>query len=449
MFKSLPQLIFKSFQSLLIILAVSALFISEIAAQDVNDTTAQQETAEPASEQAAAPDDGIPVTDQAISQGQTLFENNCTVCHQVHQQLVGPALADVTQRRPLPWLISFIKNSQKVIQSGDDYAVELYNQYNKVLMPSFDFSDEEVLNILAYIKQQSEAAPATAEAEPGQAADGTAGTATTTGLPTQYLNIILIGILIVLVLILVVLGLIISVLSKYLSQRDDLDEEAKDIVKPQTDYKKILASKPVIGLLAFVFVAIALKGGIDELFKVGVQQGYAPTQPVWFSHKIHAGQFQIDCNYCHSGAMESASATIPSVNICMNCHNPQRGGILQGTITGEAEIAKVVAAYQNEEPIEWVRVHNLPDLSYFNHAQHVNVGGIECQTCHGTVEEMDVLSQSSLLTMGWCIDCHRTTELNVEGNAYYDKLVQIHEEVSDSPLTVEDIGGTECSKCHY
>ncbi len=157
---------------------------------------------------------------------------------------------------------------------------------------------------------------------------------------------------------------------------------------------------------------------------------------------VHAGEYEIDCQYCHTGAIKGRSANIPSPNICMNCHTQIRSG----TNTGETEIAKIVSAIETNRPIEWVRVHNLPDLAYFNHSQHVNVGGIECQTCHGPIEEMDVVKQYSLLTMGWCIDCHRTTDLNTKGNEYYDNLLELH---NNNAMKVEDIGGLECAKCHY
>jgi hypothetical protein len=146
-----------------------------------------------------------------------------------------------------------------------------------------------------------------------------------------------------------------------------------------------------------------------------------------------------------SGAAKGKSANIPSANVCMNCHTQ----IKVGTITGEGEIAKIYAAVQNNQPIEWVRIHNLPDLAYFNHAQHVTVGGIQCQTCHGPIQEMDVVKQFSLLTMGWCIDCHRKTDVNTKGNAYYDNLVELHGQASKKAMKVEDIGGLECAKCHY
>ena len=184
-----------------------------------------------------------------------------------------------------------------------------------------------------------------------------------------------------------------------------------------------------------------MKSCIDGLYTVGIQQNYQPTQPIAFSHKVHAGQYEIDCNYCHTGVNISKSANIPSVNICMNCHNAIN--------TDKPEIQKILTAYEENRPIEWVRVHNLPDLAYFNHKQHVAVGGLDCATCHGPIEEMDVVYQYSELTMGWCINCHRETEVSSKGNDYYKKLVELHNSSSKKPMTVEDIGGLECSKCHY
>jgi hypothetical protein len=143
----------------------------------------------------------------------------------------------------------------------------------------------------------------------------------------------------------------------------------------------------------------------------------------------------------------SKNANIPSANICMNCHSSITK--ITGATEQSVEIQKIYDAIEKDQPIEWVRVHNLPDLAYFNHSQHYNVGGVECETCHGLLEEMEVVHQYANLTMGWCIDCHRTTDVNTKGNAYYDHLVELHNEQSDEPLMVEDIGGLECSKCHY
>jgi hypothetical protein len=251
----------------------------------------------------------------------------------------------------------------------------------------------------------------------------------------------MIGLVVVLVLILIVLILIIGVLKKHLNNKDDISEEDKEVVEQKLDLQKFVKSNTFLGFVAFIFTAIVLKSAIDGLFTVGVQQGYQPTQPIAFSHKIHAGQYEIDCNYCHTGVRNSKSANIPSANICMNCHSSIK--------TDSEEIKKIKAAVDNNTPIEWVRIHNLPDLAYFNHSQHVAVGEIECQTCHGPIEEMDVVYQYSPLTMGWCINCHRETDVNTKGNEYYDKLVKLHSETSKEPMKVEDIGGLECSKCHY
>lgn len=383
-------------------------------------------------------------TDAAdISAGQALFEANCKTCHRVHQKLVGPALAGVYDRTPsIDWIKSFVKNSSAVIASGDEYANKLYNEYNKTQMTAFPLKDAEIMQILAYVKAETDKGPEVAAPAPG--ATGQTTEATGEGVPSSYLNIILIGMVIILVLILVVLGFLVSAIKRFLDQKD-LTEEEKEVVHSPISGGSILRSKGFIFLVVFIVAAVGFKAVINGLFSIGVQQGYAPKQPIAFSHKIHAGQYEIDCKYCHTGVMKGKSANIPSPNICMNCHNQ----IKQGTITGEGEIAKLVKAYETNTPIEWVRIHNLPDLAYFNHAQHVNVGGVECQTCHGPIETMDVVRQHSLLTMGWCIDCHRKTDVNAKGNKYYDDLVELHNVSSKEAMKVEDIGGLECAKCHY
>lgn len=334
-----------------------------------------------------------------------------------------------------------VKNSQKVIDSGDEYAVALYEEYNNVAMTPFDFSDEEILSIIAYIKDQTDNPPvaevtiAEGEATPGEEE----------GIPSKYLNIIFAGLIVTLVLLLVVLVMISSVIKKHLQKRSDLSESDKELIGQRFDVFALLKHKAFIGLIAFIVTAVVFKGMIDQLYNIGVQQGYSPKQPIAYSHKVHAGEFEIDCNYCHTGVTKSKNANIPSANICMNCHS----AITKGTKTdgGTAEIEKIYAAIENNKPIEWVRIHNLPDLAYFNHAQHVQVGGVECQTCHGEIQEMEVVEQFSNLTMGWCIDCHRTTNIKTKDNAYYDNLVQLHNSVES--MKVEDLGGLECAKCHY
>ena len=203
-----------------------------------------------------------------------------------------------------------------------------------------------------------------------------------------------------------------------------------------------------------IFLAIT---AFDVTTNMGRQQNYEPTQPIAFSHKLHAGINGVDCQYCHSGARKGKSAVIPAANVCMNCHK----AIEEGPEYGKAEIAKIYEAVDwdvetqtygdNPKPIEWVRVHNLPDHVYFNHSQHVTVGGVQCQTCHGPIETMEKVYQHETLGMGWCIDCHRETEVNFVSNDYYQVYEQLHKDLKENgkKITVEDIGGLECQKCHY
>lgn len=380
--------------------------------------------------------------------GKDLFNNNCQQCHSPGaDEVVGPGLKGIMDRRSMEWLIPWVKNSQKVIKSGDAYAVKLYNKYNKTQMQSFNLSDDEIKNIFAYVQ----AYKPVQQPGPGGDKPGTQ-TANAGGGSSNYFNLVLGVLVFVLILILAVLFLIISVLRRYLNQQEadgKLDEEDKEILHEKFNIGKVLRHPALLGGVAAIFLLVFAQAGLDTLLSVGVQQGYAPTQPIPFSHKLHAGQYEIGCEYCHTGVRKGKNAGIPSANICMNCHN----SIKQGS----PNMQKIYAAIENNKPIEWVRVHNLQDFAYFNHSQHTVVGGIECETCHGEIKQMEVVQQQSPLTMGWCIDCHRKTV--VKGaqdkgdgkakNAYYDKLLEIHQKDSKKPITVENIGGLECGKCHY
>jgi len=393
--------------------------------------------------QAYAVNPEVSDSEEAITAGQSLFNTNCKTCHRLDQKLVGPALRGVTERRELEWIKKFILNTQLVIQSGDATAVALYEEYNQSVMPAFEFlSDDDLMNLLAYVEYGDKAVPV-AEAAAGAEGIGGGGGS---GIPSEYLTIILAVLVIVLLLVLIVLGLIVSVLTKYMNNNEKLDEDDKAFINQKTDYKAILKSDGFILIITTVVLAFVVKTAIDGLYTIGIQQGYAPSQPIAYSHELHAGQYEIPCQYCHTGVEIGKSASIPSANICMNCHMHIQN--VDGKEGISPEIAKIYDAYDNNQPIEWVRVHNLPDLAYFNHSQHVAVGGVECQTCHGPIEEMEVVYQHSALTMGWCIDCHRNTNVVTAGNEYYDKLVQLHSPSKDA-LKVKDIGGLECAKCHY
>ncbi|MBK0402301.1 c-type cytochrome [Adhaeribacter sp. BT258] len=401
---------------------------------------AQGEQAEVAKEGVTAPAAG---GDAALAAaGDALYKNNCASCHALDEVVVGPALRGVDKKHSETWLINWIRNSSKMVQSGDKEAVKIFNEFQKQQMPSFAMSDEEIKSILAYIKT----APAGgAGAEDKAAAPGAEGAGAGAGAASdagKYLDLLLVILVVVLIVMVITLVIIATVLSNYLKKNRQLTAEDEEVLNQRFDIGKILKSKAVRGLALTIFVVALLNITLDKVLGVGIQQHYQPKQPIAFSHKLHAGDHKIDCNYCHTSVYKGKNANIPSANICMNCHSQIK--------KESAEIKKIYTAIEKNRPIEWVRIHNLPDLSYFNHSQHTKVGGVECQTCHGPIETMEVVYQYSPLTMGWCINCHRETPLNTQGNAYYDNLVKLHDsENSGKPFTVSSNGGTECSKCHY
>ncbi|MBL7923161.1 MAG: c-type cytochrome [Bacteroidia bacterium] len=385
--------------------------------------------------------------------GAALFKANCTACHVTGEDVVvGPGLKNVHLKYKEDWLIKWIKNSQAMVKAGDAQAVKVYEQFNKVAMPAFSLSDDEVKAVIAYIKAESEAAPAAPAAGAAGAPAADAGAAA----GSDNFPLILLLVTILLIALFLILNRVQKGLQRIVDQRNGVPEPV--ILRGKAGVKHwIREHKKLIALLLIVGFVWGSVEGWNALAGIGIQQGYAPDQPIKFSHQLHVGQNKIDCRYCHSGAEKSKNAGIPSPNVCMNCHKYVKKGPQYGT----TEIAKIYEAigwdvdkqaYTGKtKPIEWVRIHNLPDLAYFNHAQHVKVGGVECQTCHGPVETMETMSQFSPLTMGWCIQCHRDSQVKTENNGYYTEL---HEKMKkqygpDVKLTVEKLGGTECARCHY
>lgn len=360
---------------------------------------------------------------QAPPDGAQLFKA-CAACHQLGKgRLVGPDLYQVSQRRDREWLIKFIRNSQEVVQSGDEYAVKLFEEYNKIPMPPANLTDEQIVSVLDYIDRYNPEQTAAAQAPATEmSAEEKAAQVEffheTKDHTRQYLTTFIITLILMLAAI--------------------FDLFVTKLIKAR--FVNII----VILISLFVITEIT----VVEAQNLGRQPGYAPIQPVLFSHKVHAGDNKIDCKYCHTTVTESKHAGIPAVNVCMNCHNV----VKQGRNSGTEEIAKIYKAIETGKPIEWIRVHNLPDHSYFNHAQHVSAGKVECESCHGDVKSMDRIKQVQQLSMGWCIDCHRKTEVQFTTNGYYKKFIKLHEELASGQKTrisVEDVGGTECSKCHY
>jgi mono/diheme cytochrome c family protein len=389
---------------------------------------------------ARAQGDGIPTDDATVAAGDAIFKANCAQCHAIGEVVVGPALKDIHKRQKLSWLIPWIKNSSKMVASGDAHAVEVYNQYAKQQMPSFALSDGEITSIIAWVKKESDK-PVVAAAAPTPGADGATAAPAEKG-AAEYLDVLLIALVVVLIVLVVTLLIIANILTSTLKGRSDLNEADIEQINQQTNWEKIYKSRVVRGLATLIFVVAIIDVSLDEALGIGIQTGYQPTQPIAFSHKLHAGEHQINCAYCHTSVYKGKSANIPSANICMNCHSQIK--------TESPQIQKIYKAIEQNKPIEWVRVHNLPDLAYFNHSQHTVAGGLECKQCHGPIEQMEVVYQYSPLTMGWCINCHREYPLKTKDNGYYTKLQELHDKSNKgAAFTVSSNGGTECSKCHY
>ena len=376
-------------------------------------------------------------------EGEKIFKQNCISCHTIGSgRLIGPDLSGITKKRDTEWLKKWITNNASLRASGDVDAISIFEQYNKVAMTAFDFSDKEMSDLLAYL--------ATEVIKEEVITDGKGDKRFDQGISTTTLLVIVAIILIILVFILT------SIKNKL---KSGLHQPTETVFESLINLNKVFWSNSSAVLIVVFIVLIGfLKVSYAAMMGIGVTTNYQPEQPIAFSHKIHAGDNGIDCNYCHSSARHSKSAGIPSVNVCMNCH----AYISSGTNTGETEIEKIYDAIgydvetrsyihgYRQKPIKWVRIHNLSDLTYFNHSQHVTVGKVKCQECHGPIEEMDVVKQQNDLTMGWCINCHKETEVKMEGNNYYFRIhEQMKEKYAGEKITVDKIGGLECSKCHY
>ena len=393
--------------------------------------------------------------------GKTLFNTNCAACHNLDRDMTGPALRYVEQRLAddqgldRDWIAAWIRNSSAVIKSGDAYAVKIFADWkNAAMTPMPQLTDQDIADILAY----------TAQDKPEPVAN-TAVAGAATGAQNQggISNELILGALAIL-FVLLALGLIMvnRTLRRFAAANNveiPVEAQRKPLWKAFVQNQFLMLCTAIIFLLASAYFAFGY------FMQLGIDQGYQPVQPIHFSHKIHAGDNKVDCKYCHSSARVSKTSGIPSLNVCMNCHKTiyEYNGETTAEYSKEfydGEIKKLYDAVgwddANQEytgdtkPVKWVRIHNLPDFAYFNHSQHVTVGGIECQTCHGPVEEMEIMYQHSSLTMGWCINCHRDTNVQVKDNEYYAK---IHEELSKKygveQLTAAQMGGLECGKCHY
>ncbi|MCY7349609.1 MAG: c-type cytochrome, partial [Cytophagaceae bacterium] len=255
------------------------------------------------------------------TKGKSLFQNNCASCHNTNgEKLIGPGLAGIEARRDEAWLIKWIKNPAAMVASGDAYAVQLYEKYKPVMMAAYPtLADEDIKGILAYVKAENTVAPA-----PGPTSGGGQAVAANGGEQSSGLfNVILIALLVVMVLVLVALLTIVTLLSRLMGVAADSPEAQKIpfFQRLKENAERLGANQSFRTGALLLFLLLAGKATIDGMYSIGVNQGYAPKQPIAYSHKLHAGQYKIDCNYCHTGVNKGMSANIPSANICMNCHN--------------------------------------------------------------------------------------------------------------------------------
>lgn len=392
------------------------------------------------------------------AKGKELFNSLCAACHKRYKKSTGPALSGVTDRHSTEWLYSWIKNSSALIASGDAEATAIYEEYNKTAMNSFpQLSNGDIDNILAYVMEPKAAAPVPVPGTQVAAAGGGDSSST---------ELVLLSLMALVLVVLVSVLFLVNKTLKTFAQANGVELPSKEKHKPI--WKAFIENQFLVLVSAVFLLLVSGYFVYGFLMQVGVDQGYEPVQPIHYSHRIHAGDNKIECKYCHSSARVSKHSGIPSLNVCMNCHKSigevaevtQAEGLAEYGVNYNKEIEKLYKAvgwdadkqsYTGEtESVKWVRIHNLPDFAYFNHSQHVEVAGVACQKCHGPVEEMEIMYQYAPLTMGWCINCHRETNVKVEGNAYYEK---IHDELSKKygvdKLTAAQMGGLECGKCHY
>ncbi|WP_372744734.1 c-type cytochrome [Lutibacter sp.] len=414
----------------------------QLSDQDIIDILAYTK-GEPASAVVAASQEADP----GVELGKQIFKANCAACHKLEGKLIGPELLKITEKREAAWLKAWIKDNNALVASGDKLAKEVQDSNPSAMTPFPQLTDEDIDNVLKYL--------AVGDVQPVATTVSTAGS-------EEIFNKPGIGILPSL-LITILAFLLLSIVVAATTNKKVVDGEEETV-----SMLKSMIFNPFLRFLTLIFV---LLGGAWLLFswllQIDVNEGYQPIQPIAFSHAVHAGDNKIDCQYCHSSAKHSKTSGIPTANVCMNCHKSiteYNGELFDGhtkedldkeiqkiydAVGWDKENVKYIEGFE-QKPIEWVRIHNLADFAYYNHSQHVTVAGLDCQKCHGPVETMHEMRQFSPLTMGWCIDCHRTTKVDMTENGYYKNIHdQLAKKYGVKEVTAAQMGGLECGKCHY
>ena len=397
--------------------------------------------------------------------GKALFINKCASCHNVFKDLLGPKLGGVFNQDPyngdITKIYHWIRNVNSLVGSDPHYK-DLKARFNSVMtqFPESAISNADIDAIFKFVEQSYVNGPNPDKGKKTPPGDET---------KTSGQNNVIFGV------ISFILALIVLILMQVNSNLKKLSDDKEGIIRPEP--VPFYRNKVYIAMLAIVFFVAGGYYVTSGAIGLGRMKNYQPAQPIYYSHKVHAGINQINCLYCHGAAWDSKQAAIPSVNVCMNCHKNisayEKGPKLYdedgNEINGTAEIAKLYkyAGFDQQnpnnwdaakaKPIEWVRIHNLPDYVFFSHAQHIRAGKVQCQTCHGEITQMDEVKQFSELSMGWCVNCHRQTKVDfnydsTKGNKFYSIYEKFHNDIKEGKMdsvTVRDIGGIECQKCHY
>lgn len=388
---------------------------------------------------------------------QAIFQSKCASCHIMGKDATGPNLQGVIARwgGNMEQIRVWVHNYAKAVAAGNSRAKEVVN-FSSSSMTQFGdaITDAEIDAVIKYADGWQPEEIIDGPKDPGK---------------TDNSGAVIFG---VISLILAIIALILMQVNSNLKK---LSDDAEGIHRPEP--VPFYRNKVYIALVAIVFFVIAGFFLSEAAIGLGRQKEYEPKQPIFYSHKVHAGINQINCLYCHGNAWESRHAAIPSVNVCMNCHkaiteySPKSAKIYDDAgneVNGSGEIQKLYkyAGFDPKnpdkwdaskaKPIEWEKIHNLPDHVYFNHSQHIRAGKVQCQTCHGEITAMDEVKQVSELSMSWCINCHRQTKVDFNtdstGNKFYSIYEKFHNDIKNHKMdsvTVKDIGGTECQKCHY
>ena len=420
--------------------------------------------------------------------GKKAFNANCASCHNIDGSAkAAPGLGGIEERwgSTEEMMIKWIQNPGAALKTGDPYITSLVETYrgDYGLMSAQVVTEQQIKDILAYIQNP----PTSAAAEGGDASGKGYTTIVDERAPEGEGNTMMIMILIVIFLIIIVS---LSNISRTLKNVQNASEE--QALLAEMSYAQRMRAwmwkrRVFVGIMSFIVFCAVITFGYIDLMGIGVYEAYEPEQPIYFNHAVHAQKHEIDCEYCHFTARKSRHASIPHAMLCMNCHKE----VHEGAITGTTEIAKIHEAvgfntetnkYDLEpgDPIKWNKVHNLPDHVFFSHKQHVEVGGVDCKQCHGPVDkfisgrispveetnaqDLPGLIQLSkpTLTMGWCIECHKESKIDMSKNGYYEEMhARMIEEGNDrgneewrkinedNKITVKEMGGWECAKCHY